>query len=129
MPPESNDPGLLFEMLGAAEAVVRFVSSRTREDYDSDEMLRAAVERKVEIIGEACRGLSKHLRADHPEIEWQKICSTRNILAHKYDRIDSNVMWRIATIHAPELIVQLRKVVPPPPPDPEPETERTPPAT
>jgi uncharacterized protein with HEPN domain len=125
MPPESTDPGLLFEMLSAAEAVVRFVSGRTRQDYDSDEMLRSAVERKVEIVGEACRGLSKQIRIAHPEIAWQKIYSTRNILAHDYDRIDSDVMWRIATIHAPELIVQLRKLIPPSPPDPEPETERS----
>ena len=118
MPPESNDPGLLFEMLAAAEAVVRFVSSPTRQDYDSDELLRSAVERKVEIIGEACRGLSKELLEGHPEISWQKIRSTRNILAHDYGRIDSDVMSRIATIHAPELIAQLKNLIPPPPPDP-----------
>jgi len=127
MPPESNDPGLLFEMLAAAEAVVRFVSSPTRQDYDSDELLRSAVERKVEIIGEACRGLSKELLEGHPEISWQKIRSTRNILAHDYGRIDSDVMSRIATIHAPELIAQLENLIPPPPPDPEPESDRTPP--
>jgi uncharacterized protein with HEPN domain len=128
MPPESNDPGLLFEMLKAAEAVVRFVSSRTRKDYDSDELLRSAVERKLEIIGEAFSGLSKELSEAHPEIAWQKISSTRNILAHDYDRIDSDVMWRIATIHAPELSAQLRKMIPPLPPDPEPETDPVPPA-
>jgi uncharacterized protein with HEPN domain len=110
-------------MVTAAEAVVRFVSSRTRADYDNDEMLRSAVERKVEIIGEACRGISEELRAEHPEIAWKKISATRHILAHDYDRIDGDVMWRIATMHAPDLIVQLRKLIPPIPPDPDPETE------
>jgi uncharacterized protein with HEPN domain len=60
-------------MLDAAEAVVRFVSGHTLATYTSDDLLRAAVERKVEIIGEAARGVSDVLKDAHPEIPWRKI--------------------------------------------------------
>jgi hypothetical protein len=58
-----TDPALLHDMIGAAEAVGRFIAGKSRDDYGRDEMLRAAVERKVEIIGEAPGGLSDALRA------------------------------------------------------------------
>ena len=124
MPLDPDDPGLLYNMMEAAEAVVRFVANRTRADYAADELLRAGVERKIEIIGEACRGISKAFRESHPDIAWEKISATRHILAHEYDRIDEDVIWRIATVHVPELLVQLRPLVPSPPPDPQPEPEQ-----
>jgi uncharacterized protein with HEPN domain len=104
-------------MLQAAEAVVRFLSQRTRESYEEDELLRAAVERKIDIIGEACRGISEALRQAHPEIPWEKIQGTRHVLAHDYDRINHGTLWRIATEYVPDMIVQLRPLLPPPEPD------------
>ena len=120
---ERDDPALLYNMLEAAEAVVRFIGNRTREQYAADEVLRAAVERKIEVIGEASRGISALLRTAHPEIPWQKISATRHVLAHDYDFIDDDAVWRIATIYVPDLLVQLRPLLPAPPRDPEPDDE------
>lgn len=46
---------------------------------------------------------------------------TRHILAHDYDVVNDDIVWRIATIYVPELLGQLAPLLPPPPPDPEPE--------
>jgi uncharacterized protein with HEPN domain len=75
------------------------------------------------VIGEACRGISGSLRIAHPEIPWQKISATRYVLAHDYDFVDDDVVWRIATIYVPDLIMQLRPLIPAPPRDPEPDDE------
>jgi len=115
MQAEKGDAAYLQDRLGASEAVVRYVSGKSRVDYDSDEMLRDAVERRVEIIGEAARGVSKSFQEAHPEIPWRKIIGTRHILAHEYGEVDQDILWRIATGHIPEVLVQLRKLVPPPP--------------
>ena len=108
-------------MLESARVIVRYVQGRTRDHLDDDEMLRDALERRIEIIGEAARGLSEALRDAHPEIPWKKIMATRHILAHEYYDVDRDILWRIATIHIPEMVSQITPLVPPIPPDPDPE--------
>jgi len=109
-----GDAAYIQDMLDAGAAVQRHVSGKSRQDYDAQEMLRDAIERKVEIFGEAARRISQATRDAHPEIPWRKIMATRHILAHDYGRVNPNVLWRIATQHIPEALVQLRKLLPPP---------------
>jgi uncharacterized protein with HEPN domain len=64
---ERDDRAYLWDMLTAARAVVSFVQGRTLEDYLGDLLLRSAVERQVEIIGEAARRVSREFQDAHPE--------------------------------------------------------------
>jgi uncharacterized protein with HEPN domain len=86
-------------------------------------LLRHAVERNIEIIGEAARRVSPRFRDAHPEIPWRPIMATRHILAHEYDEVDNTIVWRIATQHIPPLLTHLKNLIPPPPPDPAPEDQ------
>lgn len=117
MPPKppKDDAVYLADMLRAAEAVVSFVRGRSLADYLNDLLLRSAVERQIEIIGEAARHVSKSLRAAHPEIVWKGITGQRHVLAHEYGEILDERVWRVATVHVPTLIEQLRPLIPPPP--------------
>ncbi len=112
MPPELGDSAYLWDMLDAARAVVRFTSGKSFAAYSADEVLRAAVERKLEIVGEAARHVSKTFRLDHPEIPWHKITSQRHVLAHEYGEIEDEIIWRVVTIHVLELISLLEPLVP-----------------
>jgi uncharacterized protein with HEPN domain len=121
MPLERTDAGCLHDMVKAAPTVVRYLTGKSREDYEREEVLRDAVERRIEIIGEATRRLSQAFQDAHPLIPWRKIMATRHVLAHDYDEINNDIVWRIATVYVPDLLVQLKPLLPPPPPDPEPE--------
>jgi uncharacterized protein with HEPN domain len=55
-------------MLDAAKAVREFTAGKKFHDYLNNRMLRGAVERHLEIIGEAARRVSKGLQEAHPEI-------------------------------------------------------------
>jgi uncharacterized protein with HEPN domain len=68
MSAEKDDNAYLWDMLTAAHAVESFVRGRTVADYLDDLMLRSAVERQIEIIGEAARHISAAFQAAHPEI-------------------------------------------------------------
>lgn len=73
------------------------------------------MERQIEIIGEAARHVSKPFRDAHPEIVWKGITGQRHVLAHEYGEILDERVWRVATVHVPTLIEQLRPLIPPPP--------------
>lgn len=117
---EPSDAGYLWDMLEASRGVVRSVKSLTFEQYQADENLRLATERRIEIIGEAAGRVSQAVREAHPEIPWRGIIAQRHVLAHEYGEIDDELIWAVATTHIPNLIATLEKLVPPPPADSEP---------
>jgi len=92
-----------------------FTNGRTEQDYNDDLLLRSAVERQIEIVGEAARGVSAAFKESHPEIPWNKVTSTRHILAHDHGMIKPYIMWRVVSMHLPELLEKVRPLVPPPP--------------
>lgn len=81
-----------------------FLQGRDREAYDTDLMFRSAVERQLEILGEAIRRLD--LLA--PDLagqlsEHRRIIAFRNIIAHAYDGLDDDVVWQVVTEKLPVL--------------------------
>ena len=117
MTAEGDDSSYLWDMLAAARAGETFIHGRTNADYLADLMLRGAVERQIEIIGEAARHLSAAFQTAHPEVPWRPIQAQRHVLAHDYGEIRHERIWRVASVHIPELIRQLEPLVPPPPPE------------
>lgn len=119
MRPDEKDAGYLLDMLQHALGVARSVEGRTFDDYTSDEDLRLVIERRIEIIGEAARRVSRSFQDAHSEIPWRKIVAQRNVLAHEYGEIEDAILWQVATVSIPELIRELKPFVPSPPEDPE----------
>lgn len=117
MPLSRRDPANLWDMLEAAEKVQEFLEGKTFEDFIQEDMRRAAVERNLEIIGEAARRISEELKQEHPEIPWQGIISQRNVLIHEYGDIDYVKIWKVVSIDVPRLIEQIRPLIPPLPPE------------
>jgi len=127
MPPDPSSPAsrhdaaLLLDMLTYAKRASTFVYGQTLDDYRASELLRSAVERVVQLIGEAAAKVSKPFRDAHPEIPWRPIIAQRHILVHEYGRIEDDKIWRVATVYAPALIPLIEPLIPPLPPDPLPE--------
>jgi len=91
------------------------VKNLTLEQYQADENLRLATERRIEIIGEAAGRISQTVQQGHPEIPWRRIIAQRHVLAHEYGEIDDELIWRLAATHIPQLITMLEGLIPPPP--------------
>lgn len=107
MRPEDRDAASLWTMLKAAREVAFFVQNKSWDDYQKDLLLRRAVERSVEVVGEAARKVSKSFKESHAEIPWTKIVGQRHRIAHEYETLDDSTIWRVATLHVPVLIAQL----------------------
>ena len=73
-------------------------------------MVRNAVERNLEIIGEAARCVSQAFRESHYEIPWKAIIALRNVLAHEYGEIRYERLWLLCTQQLAILIQQLKDI-------------------
>jgi len=86
----------LEDVRQAAEWILQFTLGKSFVDYDDDVLLRSAVERQFEIIGEAINRLSKLDRSIVEALpESPRIVAFRNILIHAYDIVDNHVVWDV----------------------------------
>ena len=100
-----RDPrAYLWDVRESADAITQFVAGRTFEEYVADRMLRSAVERQFEIVGEALRQLTRaapELAAELAELP--QAIAFRNILIHGYTTIDDRIAWRVIRESLPVL--------------------------
>lgn len=92
----------LYDIARAAASAIEFVGSKSFADYTSDAMLRSAVERQLEIVGEALAQLARTDPATASQIsEYQRIIAFRNILIHGYAEIDNRIVWNVLELKLP----------------------------
>jgi uncharacterized protein with HEPN domain len=102
----SSDEVRVRHMLDAARQALEFVHGRDRPDLDSDPMLRLAVIKLLEIIGEAAKNVSEGTRA-LADIPWREISGTRDRLAHGYFDVNLDIVWDILTLDLPSVLPEL----------------------
>jgi uncharacterized protein with HEPN domain len=106
---QPDAPALLWDALKAIELVERFTHDKSFEDYRSDDLLKSAVERQLEILGEALNRLSKVDPPIAAEIlDLPRIVAFRNILVHGYASVDDNLVWQVVKDRLPSLADLIR---------------------
>lgn len=113
MQPDKAIAGLLWDIVSFARETVDFVRDVGFDEYLEDRKLMLAVERQIELIGEASRRLPGDFKSEHPEVPWSAMVGQRNVLAHDYGEINSADVWNVATFKLPELIIALEPLLPP----------------
>ncbi len=98
-----EDSILLRDMLDYARRTETAIEGKTRADLDKDIVLVAALERFVEVIGEAATRISVSTRNSAPEIPWREIIAMRNRLVHGYFAVDLDILWSVAHNDIPAL--------------------------
>jgi len=112
MAPGERDKALLLDVLAASREVRAFVGQGGYDEFLADRKTYRAVERCLEIIGEAARGLSPECKQAYPQVPWQKVVGLRNRISHEYGDIDYEEIFLIATVSVPELIASLERPLP-----------------
>ncbi len=113
MKQRERDAAHLWDMLDAANQVRLFMEGLSFIALMNDEIRLLAVERLLEIVGEAARRVSAELRRDHADIPWQAIIAFRNVLAHEYGDINYERLYAVASKSVPELIAKLEDLIKP----------------
>ena len=111
MKPEDRDAGYLWDMLETAREARELMQGVTLETLLSDIRTQRALERTLEIIGEAAGRISEPMRGAHPEIPWIAIIGQRNVIAHGYAAIDYGRLFATVTGDIPTLILNLERIV------------------
>ena len=97
----------LLHIRDAAEAARGFIAGRARADLDTDQMLRLALTKLVEIVGEAAKQVSEPTRTRFPRVAWVDAARMRDRLVHHYFDIDLDVLWSTVTEDLPDLVAGL----------------------
>jgi uncharacterized protein with HEPN domain len=105
-------PKLLFDAIAAIDATLSFVSGIAFDQYRLDLMRRSAVERQLEILGEACAKLA---REDAVLIDRVPGCrlaiGLRNRIIHGYDTVDDEIVFDTVTHDLAAMRAELSKLL------------------
>jgi uncharacterized protein with HEPN domain len=89
----------LYDIQNSCDFLLDFTAGRTVDDYTGDRAFRSAVERELQIIGEAVRQLNRaapHVAAGISE--HQNIIAFRHVLVHGYDSLQPDTVWNVIEV-------------------------------
>jgi uncharacterized protein with HEPN domain/predicted nucleotidyltransferase len=109
--PPKDDTLYLHHMRDNAAEAMDIAAGKTRQAFDADRILRLALTRVVQNIGEAATQVYAPTRDAHPEIDWKDIIGTRHRLVHGYVHVDDDVLWGVVTRDLEPLIAKLDPIL------------------
>jgi uncharacterized protein with HEPN domain len=112
MPSKNRDVASLADMVQAIGYIQTFTANLAADDYFNDMRTISAVERQFTILGEASGRISDAFRQAHPTLDWRRIIGLRNIVTHRYDDVDQDILWNIIQAELPALLAQIEAVLP-----------------
>lgn len=109
---KKSDKDLVEDIIDHCTCIIE--ESRPYESLETalaqNRLFKAAMERWILNIGEACHKLSPSFKANHPTIPWNTIIGMRNILAHDYDEVAEEIIANVIKIHLPPLRQYLTQI-------------------
>lgn len=99
----NHDLPYIKHILDAINDIEFSVKNLSKEEFKKSKDIKDATVRRIEIIGEAVKNISKGMRNKYPNIEWKKIAGTRDIMIHAYFNVDLDITWDIVKKDLPDL--------------------------
>lgn len=111
LPDLQKDTAYCRDVVRAMEDLATLASELTRETFERSPVHQFAVYHLLTVIGEASGNVSEHLRDEFPDVPWRQMKGMRNILVHRYHRIDRDKVWLAVTRETPPLNPLFRNIV------------------
>lgn len=108
---ENKDLIRLRHMLDSTEAILLFVKRKRRASLDKDRLLRSAIMRELEIIGEAANKTSDKTKKRFPDLPWRELVGMRNRLIHAYFNVDHDIVWETVKKYLPTFQDKLKQAI------------------
>ena len=106
-----NATDSLQDILDAIAAVERFTANVSFDEFAQNDEKIFAIEKAIEIMGEAVKNVPDSLRKSYPVIPWKNIAGMRDKLAHQYWQIDVEVIWKTVKNDLPIVKKMILKIL------------------
>lgn len=106
-----KDLPYLKHILDAINNIENSVKNLSKEEFKKSEDAKDSNVRRIEVIGEAVKNISKETKNKYPEIEWRKIAGTRDIMIHAYFNVDLDITWDIIKKGLPDLKKKIKIIL------------------
>jgi uncharacterized protein with HEPN domain len=100
----------LHDILQAIAIIETAVAGKSFADYQKDTILRLALERAIEIISEASRGIPDELKDARPEIPWPRVKTIGNVLRHEYHGLSDRIIWGVIVDELPKIRIAVEAI-------------------
>lgn len=101
----------LRHILVEADYLIDRSAGLSYDAFATDETLRRAFVRSLEIIGEAAKKVPEDFRARHAGVDWRGMAGMRDRLIHDYFGVDLELVWDVVRRRVPELRGQIAAIV------------------
>ena len=93
----------LAQLLDLVRGARELVSATTLEKILGDRVKLRALERVMELVGEAVKRLPADVKAEAPEISWKNIAGMRDVISHGYEDVQYEILWDAVRLQFPAL--------------------------
>jgi uncharacterized protein with HEPN domain len=108
----SRDPLLFLEDIEkSCEKVLRYTEGRSKDQVFDDDIRADAVLLNLHIIGEAVKKLPGDLRERYPDVAWREIAGLRDVIAHTYFALDSDILWDAVERDVAALVNAVKRII------------------
>ena len=106
-----SDIQFLKHIKEETEFIIEFTSTISEEEFLENRLLKKAMIRCFEVIGEATKKVDFDFRMKYNSIAWREMAGLRDKLIHDYTGVDYNLLWLIISENIPELDFQLEQII------------------
>lgn len=93
----------LFHIRDAIVTILTYTKGLSENDFYENNLIKDAVIRNFEIIGEASKRISKQTRLEYPQVPWAQMAGMRDKLIHDYIQVDLQRVWDVVDKILPDL--------------------------
>lgn len=108
---QRKDKIILEKIINAVEVGLKIFNDVPLEKFLNDDEMKLSMSMSILRVGELVKNLSQEFRIENFQVKWKAIAGFRDVIAHKYDILDMEEVYKTIKFEFPELKIQIEKIL------------------